>query len=115
MGRRPKWYEHEKELRALVYNPDGDMPEVGEWRFVDLGALIEQVILGPSADQYLEDNVRELVARHHANIFVRRSSLSDQPIFWLASLAVMAAQSPEAVSLSCATIRCETGCSSGAQ
>jgi hypothetical protein len=29
---RPKWFEHERELRALIYNLDGDISTTGEWR-----------------------------------------------------------------------------------
>jgi hypothetical protein len=76
-----KSFEHEREVRAVVYNRDGDIPVEGEFRRVDLSVLIESVFLAPTSEGSLETAIRGLLRRFRLDVPVQRSSLADDPIF----------------------------------
>ncbi len=76
-----KSLEHEKEIRALIYNRDGEISDRGEFVKVDLLSVIDIVHVAPESEAWYEQLVRSVVARYGLDIPVHRSSLEDGPIF----------------------------------
>jgi hypothetical protein len=77
---RPSWYKHEQELRALIYDPDSDIPEKGACCKVDCARLIERVVISPYAEASLHESVHQEIARHGLIIPVAKSALTRPPI-----------------------------------
>jgi hypothetical protein len=74
------WFEYEKEVRALVYNRDNEIPERGVFVSVDLASVLESIYAAPESGT-LSELVQGVVARYGLNIPVRRSSLDDRPSY----------------------------------
>ena len=78
--RKRRSFEHEQEVRALVQifqNP----PDGGHIMPVDLGTLIESVVVSPIAPVWFADVVREVLARFGSPSELRTSELADEPFF----------------------------------
>ncbi len=78
--RKRRSVEHEKELRALIYNT-GEIPDYGVWRPIDLNALIDRIHVAPTSPKWYVSVVQGVAARYGLNTPVFRSSLDSDPIF----------------------------------
>jgi hypothetical protein len=85
-----KSFEHERELRALIWTMERSTVEgKAEWKVsseqpgievpVDLTQLVEQVVIAPEAPGWFFDLVVEVVKRYGFELEVRQSSLSAKP------------------------------------
>lgn len=94
-------FEHERELRALVWQtpqfPDGtpirlppdlskedfpeDLPKQRIWMKLDLARLIESIYVAPSSPNWFRDLVEKVVNRYGLQKPVRQSLLDDSPIY----------------------------------
>lgn len=84
-------FEHERELRALVFQSpplvgDGinfaaEPPDRGMWQTVDLPALLEAIYIGPAAPGWFRELVEKIVERYGLGVPVRQSALDDAPFF----------------------------------
>jgi len=83
-----KSFEHERELRALIWTmgwakgePQWDIPpeQQGIEVPVKLTELVEQVVIAPEASSWFLDLVVQVVKRYGFQIVVRQSSLSAEP------------------------------------
>jgi len=81
-----KSFEHERELRALVFMPhnrdgvQGPVPEDGIDVVVDLRVLVEAVHLAPGSPLWFENTVRStLKVLGYEDLQVRRSGLEEEP------------------------------------
>ena len=89
-------FSHEKEVRAIIRSSAhlllGDEPALrivdsgefsffgyGEYSRVDLGQLVQEVVISPYADHWFHDLVQSVTLRYGLKAQVRRSSLSDKP------------------------------------
>jgi hypothetical protein len=84
-------FEHEKELRALIWGLSHDrLTGQPHWPIksdlpgisvpVDVGALVDDVVLGPQCPAWVEALVRSLVERYDLNLAVKRSSMEAEPL-----------------------------------
>jgi hypothetical protein len=79
-------FEHERELRAVScdvpsattgnYAP----PECGEWRSVDLDALIDVVYIAPNAPRWFAELVENVSKKYDLQKPVKHSSLDAEPL-----------------------------------
>ncbi len=93
-----KSFEHEKELRAVIwYRPqpqpvstsngsvyrvrDCDILLNGFQVPVDLERLVETVYVSPTAQDWFEDLVKSVMTKYDCGMNVTKSSLADDPIF----------------------------------
>jgi len=81
-----KSFEHERELRALVFMPQntdgvqGPVPEDGIDVTVDVRVLVEGIHLAPGSPVWFENTVRStLKALGYDDLPVRRSGLDEEP------------------------------------
>jgi hypothetical protein len=86
-----KSFEHEKELRALIWTPQhgkNDLTDPSKNKFkdtpglyvpVDIKALIQAVFVAPTADRWFADLVSSLTRRFDLNLTVVKSRLTDLP------------------------------------
>ena len=83
-------FMHEKEVRAIIQQlpiKDGTInwnlkpPEDGIYINVDLNVIIDMVYVSPDAQQWFKDLVESILKKYGFSKIVRRSSLSDDPIF----------------------------------
>ena len=87
-------FEHEREIRAIVqiiptkvgkaekYKPvdlSQDICDVGNYYEVDLSLLIQEVVIGPYAPDWLLELVQSVAARYNLEAPVVRSTLADNP------------------------------------
>ena len=77
---KKKWFDYEKEVRALAYNRDSEIPEHGIFVNVDLVSVVEAIYVAPGSET-LYELVRSVVARYGLGIPVRPSLLDDRPIY----------------------------------
>ena len=70
--KRPS-FRHEQEVRATIR--DADCKKPGLKIFVDTEALIEKIHVSPESEPWIEDVVKDLVARYGFSKSVQRSSL----------------------------------------
>ena len=87
-----KSFEHERELRALIWTPqnnkNGIEPTTNRFRdveglhvTVDVNALIEKIFVAPTAPPWVVDLVSSLVKRFGLGQQVVRSRLADSPLY----------------------------------
>jgi hypothetical protein len=85
-----KEYLHETELRLLhkVDEAEGDenywtKQEFEKGVFIDISInhLIDEIVLPPTSDYYIEDKVKELLNDFSLDKPVRKSKLSDEPVY----------------------------------
>ncbi len=90
-----KSYEHEREVRALysrnpplhpsgrgqVIDIDAPLPHRGEVVPVDLNALITEVRISPSADDWFLKLVQDVCTRFDLTAPVRRSDMATDPVY----------------------------------
>ena len=92
-----KSFEHERELRALwwdIKNMDCSGPpskiypehyhpahEEFVWKQVDLGALIENVLVSPTVGPWFRELLEEVLSRYGLNVPVRQSDLAADPLY----------------------------------
>jgi hypothetical protein len=75
-----KSYEHEREVRAVIYRPDEDsLP--GLIIPVDVEALVSEVVVAPSEPVWIRDVVRSMVAQYGFDIPVTQSALDADPLY----------------------------------
>jgi len=81
---------HEKEVRAIIQQlpiKDGTIdwnlkpPEDGIYINVDPNVIIDMVYVSPDAQQWFKDLVESILKKYGLSKVVKRSSLSDDPIF----------------------------------
>ena len=72
-------FRHEQEFRALYFQESDDT--TGGYCEVDLLKLIEEVVVAPFSKDWFLDLVRSLAKRYGICDRVRRSTLSDDPMF----------------------------------
>jgi hypothetical protein len=92
-----KSFEHERELRAVwsdIANVSSAGPEVAAglkyqpapqeivWKQVDLGSLIENVYVSPTAGLWFSALVKKVLQRYELNVPVKRSDLAAEPLFY---------------------------------
>lgn len=92
-----KSFEHERELRALWSNiknmngigppsdvyPDDYHPDPREcvWKQVDLGALIENVFVSPTAKPWFLELLTKVLGRYGLNVPIHQSDLAAAPLY----------------------------------
>ena len=76
-------FEHEREIRALLYpTPQRDLQEsYGIYSRVDLGVLVDAIIVAPLAPQWFVELVVKVVGRYDLGDRVTRSDITDEPTF----------------------------------
>ena len=83
-----KSFEHERELRAMIWTmsmkngePEWDIPpeQTGLNIPVELAELVEQVVIAPEAPDWFLEIVKAVVRRYKLELRVRQSSLSATP------------------------------------
>lgn len=84
-------FMHEKEVRAIIQQlpfEDGTIDlnlkpsdEDGIYINVDLNVIIDMVYVSPDAQQWFKDLVESILKKYGLSKVVKRSSLSDNPIF----------------------------------
>ena len=88
-----KSFEHEREVRALIYklpSANGeilvgtapDLYKVGTYHKVDVSLLVREVIIPPYAEDWFVDLVQGIADVYKLEAPVRRSTLAAQPV-WL--------------------------------
>ena len=81
-----KSFEHERELRAVscdvpsATTGNNAPPEYGEWRSVDLDALIDVVYVAPSAPRWFAELVENVSKKYDLQKPVKHSSLDAEPL-----------------------------------
>lgn len=89
-----KSFEYEEELRALIWTPqhgkNSIMPSVGGNKYkdtngiyipIDVGILIENIYVAPSAPKWIADLINSLTEKYGLNANVVQSDLSEEPIY----------------------------------
>jgi hypothetical protein len=94
-------FEHERELRIIIYRapnfPEGtilelpndlskedypeDLPKGGVWVKLDLGSLIENIYVAPSSQKWFHDLVEKVVIKYRLQMPVIQSFLDSSPIY----------------------------------
>ena len=85
-----KSFEHEREVRAVIMEvplvedngivqPSPDIPEYGRYCTVNLGTLIQQVVVSPLAPEWFADLVESVASRYGLGAAVGRSTLAENP------------------------------------
>jgi hypothetical protein len=92
-----KSFEHERELRAVwsdMASVSSAGPEVASglkhqpapqevvWKQIDLGAVIENVFVSPTAGPWFQVLVRKVLQTYSFSLPVRRSDLAAEPLFY---------------------------------
>ena len=77
--RKRKSFEHEKEVRALIYDRESDSK--GKVLPCDLSLLIEEVFVSPSAPQWFVDVVNDVNHKYGLSVEVSPSELNEEPFF----------------------------------
>jgi len=77
--RKRKSFEHEKEVRALIY--DSESNSKGKALPCNLSLLIEEVYISPSAPQWFADVINDINRRYGLNVEVSPSELNEEPFF----------------------------------
>ncbi len=85
-----KSFEHEHELRAMVYHPPGDnraWENIPDDEFtpglliqVDLDQLVEAVYVSPASPRWFRDVVESVLARYGFGKEVKQSALAEPPL-----------------------------------
>lgn len=87
-----KSFEHERELRALIWTPQhgkNSMPpgvnkhahDRGIYVSADLNVLVERIYVAPTAPQWFHELIRSLVKRFNLNKPVVQSDLAASPLY----------------------------------
>ena len=87
-----KSFEHEKELRALIWTPQHGKNSIppgvnkhaadgGIYVYVDLNELIEGIYVAPTAPQWVHELLRSIVKRFSLNLPVLQSDLAAMPLY----------------------------------
>jgi hypothetical protein len=84
-------FEHERELRALIWTVGGECPGTphsgadgkveGVSVPVDVGSLVERVVVAPNSPIWLEDLVGALLRRYGVKVVLGRSAMESTPLF----------------------------------
>jgi hypothetical protein len=74
-------FEHEREVRALTIEPGPPPPDPGLNIAVDLGRLIEAVVVAPQAPPHYLRTLRSLVDRYGLDVPVEPSNIPEAPIY----------------------------------
>ena len=77
--RKRKSFEHEKEVRAMVFDHESDSK--GKVLPCDLSLLIEEVFVSPIAPQWFVDVVNGVNHKYGLNVEVSPSELNEEPFF----------------------------------
>ena len=81
---KPKWFEYEKELRAVVWETSESTMRTCDGSVivpVDLVKLIETVHLSPVLPSLIQDTLISIPEKFGVCISVRRSQLSQEPLY----------------------------------
>jgi hypothetical protein len=74
-------FEHEKELRLVIYTHDLEEPIVCDQNGlkvpVDIGSLISEVVISPEAPHWMKDLVERVLRRYDFSLSVRPSTLNE--------------------------------------
>ncbi len=74
-------FEHEKELRLVMYVNDMKVPVLSDGRSVklkvDLDVLISEIIVSPEAPPWMEDLVRRVTRKYGCSSKIRQSNLNE--------------------------------------
>ncbi len=86
-----KSFEHEREVRALIYRPGDDLnthveysePTIDSGILVplDLNILIEDIYISPTASVWFTDLIKSVVKKYSYDFKVYQSTLNDSPLF----------------------------------
>lgn len=88
-----KSFEHEEELRALIWTPQhgkNDMSNPNSNKFksvmglnvpVKIDELIEKIFVSPNAPKWIADIIRSLVTKYEINVDVVQSDLAAKPLY----------------------------------
>jgi len=86
-----KSFEHEREIRALIYRPGDDLNTHVEYSFstIDLGIfvplnlniLIKDIYIAPTANEWFSDLIKRVIKRYSFNFKVSQSNLKKNPLF----------------------------------
>lgn len=71
-----KNYDYEREVRAVWWT-DAALEGPGRYLPADLGGLIEEVVISPTAETWFEDLVRSVTEKYDFNLRVSASSMVD--------------------------------------
>jgi len=73
-------FEHEKELRLVIYTHDLEKPIVCDQNGlklpVGIGSLISEVVISPEAPSWIKDLVERILKRYDFSFGVRQSTLN---------------------------------------
>jgi hypothetical protein len=87
-----KSFEHEQEIRAIIFiikggvfesneNSEIKKYETGIYVPIDIDILIENIFVSPKAEPWFRELVESVIKNYHINKNVRQSSLTDDPLF----------------------------------
>ena len=85
-----KSFEHEQELRAIIYklplkngavDDSVEVFEDGKYIPVNLDALIQKFYVSPAVPQWFAETVKSIVKKYELNVDVVHSKLADSPVF----------------------------------
>jgi len=83
-------FSHETELRLLYNLLDAENDEQywlkqefekGLFISVDLDILVDEIVLPPTSDSYIESKVKEIMNKYGLNKVIKKSKLSSEPIY----------------------------------
>jgi hypothetical protein len=75
-----KSFDYEREVRAL-WLADGPHDEAGRYVPVNLGALVEEVVISPTANPWLEELVRSVTGKYGMDFPIVGSALLEDPSY----------------------------------
>ena len=82
-------FEHEKELRAVIFDPQdhrklalnpNNLP-LGRYVPIDLDILIENIYVSPTSSDWFYKLIKSITKKYEINKDVVKSNLSDDPVF----------------------------------
>ena len=82
-----KSFEHEREVRAIVWSLAGsvdgrvNISRSGAWVEVDLNNLIERVYVSPAAQPWFSDVIGNAMAKYGLKARLQHSDLKKEPIY----------------------------------
>lgn len=79
--RKRKSFAHEREVRALtpLKTESERRPNRGFWQSVNLNDLIDEIVVGPTTEKWLQDVVENVARKYGLKVPIVRSNLLEDP------------------------------------
>jgi hypothetical protein len=81
-----KNFEHEKELRAVIWKDEGgnqgvNLSQGGQKIKLEINDLIENVYVSPESSKWVEELINDTILKFGFSFKVIKSTLNDSPIY----------------------------------